>query len=238
MGNDFFFPPYIGGKYADADNFFNGKKVLVVGHAHYCTGKDEKTGQPNYDEINGCGRNCKTFLCQCGPCPNKNLSWTSGVIDSYLKNPTGKGIDPKSGDKYWRKTYTQFANTFKSNCNKNDFYRSIIFYNFAQQASPKEMGRLEDDIYEKSQKIFNKFLNELSLKEVPDIILVWGKYVKAELSKNENIAINPENQDYAIYKHKLKDIKLVFMQHPCILPKGGYQTLRTIIKGFVPELMK
>ena len=28
MENDFFFPPYKVDKYADEDNFFNGKKVL------------------------------------------------------------------------------------------------------------------------------------------------------------------------------------------------------------------
>lgn len=32
MENDFFFPPYEGDIYADAVNFFNGKKVLVIGN--------------------------------------------------------------------------------------------------------------------------------------------------------------------------------------------------------------
>lgn len=42
MENDFFFPPYVGVKYADADNFFNGKKMLVIGNSHYCDENFEK----------------------------------------------------------------------------------------------------------------------------------------------------------------------------------------------------
>lgn len=239
MENDFFFPPYEGDKYADADNFFNGKKVLVVGHALYCTGKDKETGLPNYDSEHGCGLKCRTFLCPLGSCPNKNLSWTEDVVRAYINFQKTKFTDKSliSGEIESKPTYTKFAKLFLkytdySPTNFIKIWRSLIFYNFSQTASPTTEGKLQN--YDDAKLTFLRFLNYLQKSNsLPDLMIVWGDYIPNYLPFINDIKWQDNSHKSGYIEYGGKNIAIALIKHP----RGGFYDHNTkVIKSVAPEL--
>ena len=122
MENDFFFPPYVGDLYGKPDNFFNGKKVLVIGNSHYC--------DKNFDEEKHCGFDCKNFIIE-EKCPTRNrflssgkVSWTQEAIDLVKGEGSTKAEDKLT-------SYVRLGGIWALNGNnKKEFWDSIIFYNF------------------------------------------------------------------------------------------------------------
>lgn len=237
MENDFFFPPYVGDKYADADNFFNGKKVLVIGNSHYC--------DKNFDEEKHCGFDCKNFLIE-EKCPTRNrflssekTSWTKEAIDEVKKEGSTKAEDKLT-------SYVRLGGIWRINDNnKNEFWDSIIFYNFLQRAVPDSI--VDNKFFEKELFISEYEIIRLfrCLKEdgkLPDVILITGEknvFNLLPFKKQMTLvqSLSPEIRFYNKY-HILqmfdKTIKVIRIYHPS--STKSYEEQREIIKGFAPEL--
>ena len=217
MENDFFFRPYVGELYGKPNNFFNGKKVLVIGNSHHC---DEE-----YDVKNRCGSKCCNYSKDCH-------EFTEGVIKWYLQNPKGTGLEPKQ--KSWRPTYTRFANVFKDGCDVNMFYNSVIFYNFLQRAVSNSKAKGSTSEIANSRDLFRRLI-EFSK---PDYIIVWGvTNVLNNLPKDDTWqCIDKEGR---VYKFKMdeKDYIVIAPDHPVSFHQTNEQR-RELIKSFAPELLQ
>lgn len=240
MENDFFFPPYIGDKYADADNFFNGKKVLIIGNSHYC--------DKNFDEEKHCGFDCKNFLIE-EKCPTRNrflscekTSWTKEAIDEVKKEGS-----TKAGDKLT--SYVRLGGIWRINDNnKKEFWDSIIFYNFLQRAVPDPIvdnNKFEKELFISETEIirFFRWLEEEG--KLPDVILIAGERQVFNLLplKNQMTLVQSLPREIRFYNkyHTLhiynKTIKVITLFHPSA-PNKSYEEQREIIKGFAPELFR
>ena len=217
MENDFFFEPYKGPKYGEPNNFFNGKKVLVIGNSHHC---DEE-----YDIKNRCGAKCCNYKEDCH-------EFTEGVIKWYLQNPKGTGLKPK--EKNWRKTFTRFANVFKDACDVNNFYNSIIFYNFLQRAVCNSKAKGSTNEIANSSILFKKLIKLYD----PDYIIVWGiSNVLNNLPKDETWI--KEDKEGRIYKFKIeeKNYSIITLDHPVSIHQTKEQR-RELIRTFASELLR
>lgn len=243
MENDFFFPPYKGDQYGKPNNFFNGKKVLVVGHAHYCTGKDELTGQPFY--TGNCGLECSTRKIFPnngeGKCPNSKGSWTDDVVIAYINcKKSQKGIKSE-GEIEDRRTFSNFANLFIPDEKRNPenyikFWESVIFYNFTQSASPKTTGKDIPKVYEDAKPYFSTLLDKLKNNNIlPDIIIVWGEYIPSHLPFYNSISWVNKSEKSGFITYNDKIISLAFIKHPML---GYYDHNTKVIKSVAPELFQ
>lgn len=233
MENEFFFPPYVGDLYGKPDNFFNGKKVLVIGHAHYCTGKDEK-GIPYYTKE--CGFECPVRKLPNngeGKCPNSKDSWTDDVIDGYIKFCEGEPAQSSTA------LFSKFANLLGADNKRKvqiEIWKSVIFYNFAQVASPTTEGELEEDVYIKSSLYCSRLFRDLQrYKLFPDVIFVWGKFTPKHFI--ESVKLTCINSEKGQYEYNLHQIKIIFINHTSRIPIGGYESVRAYISSIDPNLI-
>ena len=238
MEQDFFFPPYIGVKYADDDNFFNGKKVLVIGHAHYCTDGYPKKPNGRYDRKLGCGINCPNYA-KDRICPNRTGSWTDDVVKAYINYKKFQLRIKNVGEIEDRKTFSNFANLFIPEKRRNPenhirLWESVIFYNFTQSASPKTTGKDIPKVYDDAKPYFLLLLDNLKDSNIlPDIIIVWGEYIPPHLPFYKDIswANKIEKSGFIIFNEKT--IPLAFIKHPML---GYYDHNTKVIKSVAPEL--
>ena len=236
MENDFFFPPYIGELYGKPDNFFNGKKVLVIGNSHYCDyGYPTNSDGTSNREI-GCSECPNRFVENV--CPNSNHSWTwDAISDSKdLKNFS-------QAQKEKLTTYLKFAiimeenfrrqGNLKENKSYLTFWESVAFYNFLQVAVPSNDSQGTPSEIEKSKEILNNLFPFMGSKySLPDIIIVLGKgNVFNHFLDLSNFELIQDR--LGKFKYKEKEILIICINHPS---RCGYATERARIKGFTPEL--
>ena len=241
MENDFFFPPYVGNLYGKPNNFFNGKKILVIGNSHYCDdGYDiPKSNDKQYGT--GCWCSCKNYMKD--KCHNKNgdkqFTWTEDAISET------RDVDNfAEAYKKYLTSYLKFAiimdESFRgqNNLNKNEryltFWGSIVFYNFLQSAVPSNNSQGTPKEIEKSKEIFKSLFPYLEAKySLPDVIIVWGK---------ENVFNHfLEFPNFELLESRLgkfryagKEIDVICIYHPSA--RKSYEEQRNIIKGYIPEL--
>ena len=239
MENDFFFPPYVGDLYGKPDNFFNGKKVLVIGNSHYC--------DKNFDEEKHCGFDCKNFIIE-EKCPTRNrflssgkVSWTQEAIDLVKGEGSTKAEDKLT-------SYVRLGGIWALNGNnKKEFWDSIIFYNFLQRAVPAPIvdnNKFEKELFISKYEIIRFFRCLNKDGKLPDVILVTGEQNVYNLLpfKNKMKLVQSLPQDIRFYDkyHILqifdKIIKVITIYHPSATK--SYEEQREIIKGFAPELIK
>ena len=220
--NDLFFEPWEGKEYKKGIKLENGKiklcekenegiKVMVLGLEHYCTDCD------TYKKNGHC-----TQLPDC-------KSKTQKVVGEFL-----------NGTNY--KSLITFTDIFEYG-NRN-IWKYFLFSNFFQIGMPNESAsqnkkyRKETNIDKKEKiKAVNAFA-EIVKKNVPDIIIVWGKEDKdigssilnllddkdLEFLTNRKIPrIDIDNEESANYvipftilknKTKNKDSLVIFLDHP------------------------
>jgi hypothetical protein len=181
------FTPWVGEGYAE--NGYNGKKILVLGESHYCGDCDS----------------CKM--------PKDKCSITINVITEYLNYKNGKGEFANCMN-----TYTKFTNVFFGekcgNETVNNFWNSIIFYNYVQKSVEGARESPTQQMFQESEAAFFEILNEYN----PDIIIVWGERLWNNLPGNgywaENYVLDESGGKFYYYKGKTKNIPAYRIYHP------------------------
>lgn len=148
----------------------DGKKVLVLGHSHYCKYKNELCFERCTSSV--CG--CKEFKLNCPHMEEihelfpyewkeKGLAlYTKTVIRNYLKGNN-------------QLTYEKFSKFMCQyfNLTKEEFWNKIAFYNYVQYFLPQpkaEKKWITKD--EENDLAFEEIL--AGLPDLPDVIIAWG----------------------------------------------------------------
>lgn len=137
------FKPWIGSKYEEG---INGKRVMILGHNHYC---DERT--------------------VCDRCPVQDcLNLTTEIVEQYLKNPI-----PDS-DHRWKVAYNAFERAMcgktPSEDERIDLWDHLLFYNLVQEAMPTPDTKPYAKQYSAALDPFRTVLEQFE----PDVIFAWG----------------------------------------------------------------
>ena len=186
MMKNVFFTPWVGKLYFEKR--YNNKKILILGESHHCG--------------------------YCADCKNpKDCNLTIVVIGDYLNYKNGNAQFEK-----WMGAFTKFTNIFfGKNCDVetlNNFWNSIIFYNYVQK--PINEPRIEPtkQMFNDSENAFFEILNEYD----PDIIIVWGKRLWDNLPHNgywgEKCILDDQGGKFYYYTSKSKDIPAYRIDHP------------------------
>jgi hypothetical protein len=163
-----FFNPWVGKNYKNNGGIFK-KKILALGDSHYC-GECNYCGDLSINKID-----CREM--------------TSDVINYFLdQTQTAK----------WKKTFTCFERAVSGKAlmlkEKNEFWNSLIFYNYVQNATMCDPNTPPtEEMYKKSEVAFWEILQKFE----PDYILIWGKRLYDYLPN-----------DTPFGKGKLKDIEI------------------------------
>lgn len=191
------FKPWVGKNYEQG---INGNKVLVLGESHYCAPVEKRhcAGQVcNQNNVKDCS------------------NFTIGVIDSF--------VHKYSGERY-EQTFLcferQITNKELSQEEREEFWNSLIFYNYLQYAldGPKqEPSPTQWKMWAQSEEAFAELLQ----KYMPDKIIVWGKRLFEALpewdSTLETIVTEDDQQAPARkYHFQGKTISALQVYHPAM----------------------
>ena len=192
--------PYKGKMYDNSTLF--GVRVMVVGASHYC-GK--------FDQQTKCTSECKSYgkyWNDCGQYFGERCEkFTINVIRRYL----GKDLSSKAGG--WKRTFTQFLKSlFKSREASTDDCRKVVAHLVFTEYLQGAEGR---DASDKDNKAFTddrhyKALMENIVKYRPDVVVVWGDRVWAQIEKHREDTIG---------NHRVRFVKI---SHPS--QRGYYKT--------------
>ena len=193
------FKPWVGKKYHSSG--YNGKKILVLGESHYCS-EELKKGGRCYPK---CRIECMNDVC---------FTQTQDVVSDY--------IDEYRGDKY-QQTFLCFERAVFgkeiSGTEREDFWNSIIFYNYIQFAQSTPRSNLRDETFNTSEEAFKEILKEYK----PDCIIVWGCRLYSLLpswgGKDCVLKVDNDSTDIFIYNIEGKNIPAMKVYHPSY-PKG------------------
>lgn len=215
--SNYWSPPYIGESYFSQENYFNGLKILTIGHSQYCTAgeKDDKGEVKDYYYKNDtkCSPRCPAYK-EKGKCPNATGHWTEDVVTAFKNYHKRKLELTFEGEIEAHATYTNFANILGATNDSNKIlgiWDSFVFYNFLQNGVQKwDKFGLEEE-YKKSIALFKNFMIGLAESDaLPDIIIVWGKQVPKYLP----YAKIGEHSFYALEGQDTIKIPIVFIDHP------------------------
>lgn len=190
------FKPWIGVNYA---NGIGGKKILVLGESHYC------------NELAEGGRCCPS----CERCKMNELCHTQtiDIVEAFRDNYSGEP---------YQQTFLCFERAVAghelSQKEREEFWDSIMFYNFMQyaQSGPRQPLEQRND----SSEAFREILEEY----MPDCIIVWGKRLYGWLpdwngEKSEITLDNGDKTEVWTYDIKGKKIPAMAVYHPST-PQG------------------
>lgn len=143
------FRPWVGKNYFSCG--FGGKRILVLGESHYCCDLAES-------------KRCFP-LCIKANMLDSCYSFTEDVIHDFVFNYSGA-------------RYEQTFLCFERACigkelsqqEREEFWESIIFYNYLQFAQAGPRTSIKPDYWEESELAFKEVLNQF----MPDYIIVWG----------------------------------------------------------------
>lgn len=145
------FRPWVGRQYQNGGGIL-GKKVLVLGASHYCGDLGSKE----------CTR-CSSEKGPLGRC----WYFTEDVINEMLYRYDT--AEP------WMQTFLCFERAVmgKELCQteREEFWHSVSFYNYLQNALPGPRSAVQTDCYALSGNALKEILETLC----PDSIIVWGK---------------------------------------------------------------
>ena len=186
-----FFEPWVGKDYETGGSL--GKKVMALGDSHYCS-----------KDCDACGK--KSNHAECSGITNE-------VINAFLH--------PNSEFESWMPTYTKFERAVNNKelgkIEKEQFWNSIIFYNYLQKAIGGPRIEPDKNLYSES---FEPFIEVLE-KYKPDLIIVWGQRLYKALppgNGKEGIPLDIEGNLYDkswIYTlSNGKQVKLYAIDHP------------------------
>ena len=143
------FRPWVGENYFSKG--FKNKRVLVLGESHYC---DEQLE----------GRRCYP-ICAKEKMREECFSQTEDVIGDYVYSYTGSRYE---------QTFLCFGRAVLgkelSQEEREDFWQSIVFYNYIQFCQDGARKPIKQEYWEISELAFKEILEEY----LPDYIIVWG----------------------------------------------------------------
>lgn len=194
------FEPWVGKSYATTG--YKGKKILVLGESHYCK-----------NELANGGR-CYP-LCKKEHMNNACFSQTQDVVH--------EAVYDYGGQLYLRCFIVlERAVTGKelSQQEREEFWQSVVFYNYVQYALPGPGQLPNNDYWGKSEKPFVEMLE----KYMPDYIIVWGARLYNSLPKLGGHALkmkvsNEYTADVWAYLINGKNIQALKIYHPS-MPRG------------------
>lgn len=156
----------------------DGKKVLVLGHSHYCKYKDGP-----------CFERCTSSVCGCREwklnCPHME---EIQEFFPYEWKEKGLALNTKTEIRNYLKgnyqiTYEKFSKFMCQyfNLSKEEFWNKIAFYNYVQYFLPydgteKSRNGADKEWITKDEEndlAFEEMLTELP--DLPDVIIAWGK---------------------------------------------------------------
>lgn len=194
------FKPWVGEKYLTEG--FHGKRILVLGESHYCS-----------KELSEGGR--------CYPlCKKENMredcfSQTQDVVKEYVYDYRGAS---------YQQTFLCFERAVlgkeSSQQEKENFWQSVIFYNYIQYAQDGARKGPQGEHWAASEMAFRKLLEQY----MPDYIIVWGVRLYGGLPDwgrdHKKIKIsNGDETDVCVYNIKGKKIPAMKVHHPSV-PTG------------------
>ncbi len=210
------FRPWIGNNYNTTG--YEGKKILVLGESHYCGSE--------LGEGNRCFPLCKreNMLSDC-------FSQTEDVVKSYLNNYSGEPF---------QRTFVCFerAVTGKELTQKEreDFWQSVMFYNFIQYSQSGPRIPPQPDHWAKSELAFKEILEQY----MPDYIIVWGVRLYKGLpdwnGAGSKLFINEhDSTDIWTYTINGKSIPAIKVHHPSSPSGKSWSYWHEFYKKFLNE---
>ena len=210
-----FFEPFVGDNYSEG---IYGKRVLVLGASFYCNqdgvSVDKETGEvkekcPFYDD---CAINQNTEKYD-GKCPYNH--------NSPLRKLPQTELDENGAESYkrfWLLLYHYFQ---QPELSFDDIWGKIAFTNYVQHEIGGRWNTLASDCRAEYLEMFEDTL--LTMKEQPDVVIVWGcivdKPLKAKTYSDrfpdfENTFTDKDHYRFKWKNFNGKDIEFLCFFHP------------------------
>ena len=213
--NNINFRPWVGAKYFS--DGFKGKRILVLGLAHYCPTELSKGGR--------CFPTCVRENMQ-----EECFSQTEDVVENYRDNYNGEP---------YLQTYLCFERAIYGRAltqqEREEFWNGIIFYNYLQFSVGNEARvPISPEYWDKSVEPFKELLETY----MPDRIIVWGiGDLYANLpdwgGKASKIEIDGTALDVWTYTIKGKGIPAMAIYHPSTPIGKSWSTWHPFYKQFL-----
>ena len=194
------FKPWVGKNYQSGG--FRGKKILVLGESHYCVTPLKKGGK--------CYPLCKKHKMN-----SSCNDFTEDVMNDILYHYDGEP---------YMQTFLCFERAVLgkelNQKEREDFWKSVIFYNYIQYALSGPGIKPQDEYWKQSESAFKEILEVY----MPDYIIVWGSRLYNGLpdwdGEGSILAIDDNNKtDIWTYTIKGKRVPAMKVFHPCC-PRG------------------
>lgn len=210
-----FFEPFVGDNYSEG---IYGKRVLVLGASFYCNqdgvSVDKETGEvkekcPFYDD---CAINQNTEKYD-GKCPYNH--------NSPLRKLPQTELDENGAESYkrfWLLLYHYFQ---QPELSFDDIWGKMAFTNYVQHEIGRRWNTLASDCRAEYLEMFEDTL--LTMKEQPDVVIVWGcivdKPLKAKTYSDrfpdfENTFTDKDHYRFKWKNFNGKDIEFLCFFHP------------------------
>ena len=210
-----FFEPFVGDNYSEG---IYGKRVLVLGASFYCNqdgvSVDKETGEvkekcPFYDD---CAINQNTEKYD-GKCPYNH--------NSPLRKLPLTELDENGAESYkrfWLLLYHYFQ---QPELSFDDIWGKMAFTNYVQHEIGGRWNTLASDCRAEYLEMFEDTL--LTMKEQPDVVIVWGcivdKPLKAKTYSDrfpdfENTFTDKDHYRFKWKNFNGKDIEFLCFFHP------------------------
>ena len=189
------FKPWVGKNYQSTG--YKGKRILVLGESHYCIKDLEQGGR--------CFPYCKKENMH-----NDCFSKTQDVMKEFVYE--------YNGAKYLQ-TFLCFERSVLgkelSQQEREDFWQSVIFYNYIQFSQSGARTAPQPEQWAKSELAFKELLEEY----MPDYIIVWGARLYGGLpgwDGEESILQVNENAKTKVWTYNIKGkrIPAIKVHHP------------------------
>lgn len=196
------FRPWIGKNYFTSG--YHGKKILVLGESHYCS------------EVSQEG-SCYP-ICSKANMTEKCHGFTKNGLHDLIYNYSG------IGNRRYEQTFLCFERAIEgkvlSQKEREDFWESIMFYNFLQYVQEGPRMPVKSEYWNNSEQAFKEVL-EMYL---PDYIIIWGTRLYNGLPNwggvNSQLRVSDDfSADVWTYTIKGKQIPALKVIHPST-PRG------------------
>ena len=187
------FRPWVGKNYKTTG--YKGKRILILGESHYCGNLSE------------------------GKCPLCSRDYMQADCHSFTENVVFDYVYHYRGESY-EQTFLCFERAIigkkLSQEEREDFWESVIFYNYLQFSQSGPHRKLQQVNWEHSELAFKELLEFY----LPDLIIVWGARLYNDVLPNwggvgSKLYINENDcTDIWTYTIKGKNIPAMKVLHP------------------------
>ena len=208
------FKPWVGKDYFTKG--YQGQRILVLGESHYC-----KT------ELAEGGR-CHP-LCQKEKMDNACYDQTQDDVHAMVYNYEGYPF---------QQTFLCFERAVAGKVlpqkEREEFWESVMFYNYIQYALPAARINPNPEHWGKSEKAFVELLEKYS----PDKIIVWGARLYNDLPDLGGHGLklkvsDEETADVWVYNVNGKDIPALKIHHPSAPTGKNWEYWHEVIDDFL-----